>query len=77
MPLTKDHPVGAAAEQIGYPKNQSSDTVETFLGIVKGTLESGEDVMVSGFGKLWVNEKRGRRERIQRPDDRRGYKDLD
>ena len=54
MALAKTHIVEALAEQIGYPKNRSTDTVETFLDIVKGTLESGEDVLVlvSRFGKF-------------------------
>ena len=63
MTLTKAHIVEAVAEQNGYPKNQSFDTIETLLEIIKGTLESGEDVLVSGFGKFCVNEKRGRRGR--------------
>ena len=34
--------------------------VETLLEIIKGALESGEDVLVSGFGKFCVNEKKER-----------------
>ena len=61
MTLTKAKIGEAVAEQTGYPKNQSSDSVEILLEIIKRTLESAEDVIVSGFGKLCVNEKRGRR----------------
>ena len=35
----------------------ATETVETFLEIIKSTLESGEDVLISGFGKFCVNEK--------------------
>jgi integration host factor subunit alpha len=63
MSLTKAKIVEVVAEQIGYPKNQSSDTVEILLEIIKRTLESGEDALVSGFGKFCVNTKHERRGR--------------
>ena len=49
-------------EQNGYPKNQSFEMIETLLEIMKRTLESGEDVLVSGFGKFCVREQQKRRE---------------
>ena len=63
MTLTKAHIVEAVAEQIGYTKHQSSELIETLLEIIKRTLESGEDVLVSGFGKFCVKTKRERRGR--------------
>jgi integration host factor subunit alpha len=63
MTLTKAHIVETVAEQIGYTKNQSSETIEILLKIIKRTLESGEDVLVSGFGKFCVKEKNERRGR--------------
>jgi integration host factor subunit alpha len=33
------------------------------LEILKKTLENGEDILISGFGKFWVREKRERRGR--------------
>ena len=63
MTLTKAHIVEALSEQNGYTKNQSSDTVETLLEIIKRSLESGEDVMISNFGKFSVKEKQQRRGR--------------
>ena len=63
MTLTKAHIVEAVAEQIGYTKNQSSELIETLLEIIKRTLESGEDVLVSGFGKFCVKTKHERRGR--------------
>ena len=63
MTLTKAHIVDAIADQIGYPKNHSSEIVETLLEIMKKFLESGDDVLISGFGKFCVNEKRERRGR--------------
>jgi len=63
MTLTKANIVEAVAEQIGYTKNQSVNTIETFLELIKRSLESGEDVLVSGFGKFCVKEKHERRGR--------------
>ena len=63
MTLTKAHIVEALAEQNGYPKNQSVNTIETLLEIIKRTLESGEDVLISGFGRFCVKEKPKRRGR--------------
>ena len=63
MTLTKAHIVETVAEQIGYTKHQSSEMIETLLEIIKRTLESGEDVLVSGFGKFCVKTKHERRGR--------------
>jgi integration host factor subunit alpha len=63
MTLTKANIVEAVAEQIGYTKHQSSELIETLLEIIKRTLESGEDVLVSGFGKFCVKTKHERRGR--------------
>ncbi|MBT8366519.1 MAG: integration host factor subunit alpha [Deltaproteobacteria bacterium] len=63
MSLTKAHIVDAIADQIGYPKNHSSEIVETLLELIKSSLESGDDVLLSGFGKFCVKEKRERKGR--------------
>jgi len=63
MTITKAHLIEAIAEQNGFTKRQSSETVETILELIKSTLASGEDVLISGFGKFCVNEKRERRGR--------------
>ena len=63
MTLTKAQMVESVQNQTGLPKNRSSEIVETLLEIIKSTLASGEDVLVSGFGKFSVKEKRKRRGR--------------
>ena len=63
MTLTKSHLINAIAEQNGFTQKKSSETVETILEIIKSSLESGEDVLVSGFGKFCVKEKRERKGR--------------
>jgi integration host factor subunit alpha len=63
MALTKEQLISAVSEANGYPRIQSVDLVETLLEIIKSKLVSGEDVLVSGFGKFCVKEKHERRGR--------------
>jgi integration host factor subunit alpha len=63
MSLTKDDIVEAVAEQVGFPKKQSVELVETLLELIKKTLVSGDYVLVSGFGTFRVREKKERKGR--------------
>ena len=63
MALTKSHLIDAIAEQNGFTRKKSTETVEIILEIIKSKLASGEDVLISGFGKFCVREKRERRGR--------------
>jgi len=63
MTLTKSHLIDAIAEQNGFTQKKSTETVETILEIIKSTLASGQDVLISGFGKFCVKDKRERRGR--------------
>ena len=63
MTLTKSHLIDTIAEINGFSRNKSIKTIETLLEIIKQTLASGEDVLVSGFGKFCVKEKSERRGR--------------
>ena len=63
MSLTKADIIAAIQKEIGFTKNQSTELVESLLEIIKSELESGEDVLISGFGKFCVKEKRERRGR--------------
>jgi integration host factor subunit alpha len=63
MTLTKVQIVASIRNQTGLPKNKSTDIVETLLEILKSTLASGEDVLISRFGKFCVKEKKERKGR--------------
>ena len=63
MTLTKAHLIDAIAEQNGFTKKQSTETVETILELIKSELASGVDVLISGFGKFCVKNKSGRKGR--------------
>ena len=60
MTLTKSQITDAIADQNGFTKKQSSETIETILELIKSTFESGEDVLISRFGKFCIKEKRER-----------------
>ena len=63
MSLTKNDLVKALAKENGYQINQSVELIETLLDLIKSKLASGEDVLISGFGKFCVHKKRERRGR--------------
>lgn len=63
MTLTKADIVKAVEETNGFTKKKSIETIDVLLEIIKGTLASGEDVLVSGFGKFQVRQKGERRGR--------------
>jgi integration host factor subunit alpha len=60
MTLTKVAIVQAVAKANGYQRNQAADLVETIINIIKSKLASGEDVLITGFGKFCVKKKRER-----------------
>jgi len=47
----------------GLSRKESSEVMEALLEIMKQHLESGEDVLISGFGKFCVKNKSKRRGR--------------
>ncbi|MHA2172903.1 MAG: integration host factor subunit alpha [Candidatus Kariarchaeaceae archaeon] len=63
MTLTKAHIITAVAEQNSLPGKKSKQIIETLLELIKSTLASGEDVLISNFGKFSVKKKKERRGR--------------
>ena len=63
MALTKYVLVEKLQSELGFPRNQSVEITESLLELIKSTLESGEDVLVSGFGKFCVKDKKERKGR--------------
>ncbi len=63
MTLTKAQIIEAISIKNGLSKKQSTETVETLLGVMKSTLASGEDILISGFGKFCVKQKEERKGR--------------
>ena len=63
MTLTKADIINSICNRSSLTKKKSTEAVETMLEIIKSYLESGEDVMLSGFGKFCVKDKNQRRGR--------------
>ncbi|NIM96839.1 MAG: integration host factor subunit alpha [candidate division Zixibacteria bacterium] len=63
MTLTKAHIAKAFHKRLGFTNAHSAHLVDCLLETIKGTFESGEDVLISGFGKFCVKEKGKRRGR--------------
>jgi integration host factor subunit alpha len=62
MALTKNDIV-TSIHDLGFTKKKSVEIIESLLEIVKSTLEKNEDVLISGFGKFCVKQKKQRRGR--------------
>jgi integration host factor subunit alpha len=61
--LTKAQIVDLIHEELPFPKNKSTEVIESLIEIIKSTLANGEDVLISGFGKFCVKNKMERRGR--------------
>ncbi len=63
MTLTKAQIIEEIMTKNGFSRKKSAETVEALLDIIKHSLVFGEDVLISGFGKFCVKNKKGRRGR--------------
>lgn len=60
MTLTKVDIVEKTAESCGFSKLEAADLVEAVFEVIKGALEHGENVKISGFGNFVLRDKRSR-----------------
>ena len=63
MTLTKNRIIESIYKNTDLMKSEAARTFESLLEILKQTLVSGEDVLISGFGKFCVKEKKERKGR--------------
>ena len=63
MTLTKDCLIQSLHDQCGLSKRQSRVLVDNVFELLKKSLESGDDVLISGFGKFSVRTKPPRKGR--------------
>ena len=63
MNVNKAYLIDHLYRNCGFSRDESSTTIEALLEIIKHTLESGENILISGFGKFIVKEKTSRRGR--------------
>jgi integration host factor subunit alpha len=57
MTLTKAHIVESLLAKNMFTKGESAQIIETLFELIKQSLQDGEDVLISGFGKFSVKEK--------------------
>ncbi|WP_026960110.1 MULTISPECIES: integration host factor subunit alpha [Aliagarivorans] len=60
MALTKADLAENLFEQLGFSKRESKEVVEAFFEEIRGALENGEQVKLSGFGNFDLREKNER-----------------
>lgn len=60
MALTKEKLITHLQTQMGMNKQESRQVVDHLLEIMKDTLAQGEELLISGFGKFSVRQKRER-----------------
>jgi integration host factor subunit alpha len=63
MTLTKKNLAESIQDELEVTGARSTEILETLLEVLKRTLESGDEVLIRGFGKFYVNEKKARRGR--------------
>jgi integration host factor subunit alpha len=63
MTLTKADIIDSLYTSTDLTKAQSAELVNSLIEIMKRTLENGEDILITGFGKFCVKEKRQRKGR--------------
>jgi integration host factor subunit alpha len=63
MSLGKKHLINKISSSNGFPKRIADQLLESLLELIKSSLESGEPIMISGFGKFQVKDKKNRRGR--------------
>jgi integration host factor subunit alpha len=63
MALTKNDIVERLQAELGLPKSKSIEITECLIEQIKASLETGNDVLVSGFGKFCLKDKNARKGR--------------
>ena len=56
MTLTKEDIIDSIYTSTELSKARSSYLIEALFDVIKETLENGDDVLISGFGKFCVKE---------------------
>ncbi len=60
MAVTKSDVVEKLISRVGFSRKESVDTVEQLLKIMKTSLENGDNILISRFGKFSVKKKKER-----------------
>ncbi len=63
MAITKEKLTILLQDRLGISRQESRQIVERFFKIMQDTLSQGEDLLISGFGKFSVRQKKAWRGR--------------
>ena len=63
MALTKEKLITSLETQLGMGRQESRQVVERLLKTMKDIISQGENLLISGFGKFSVRQKKARRGR--------------
>jgi len=63
LTYTKTKIVDKVAEKLNLPPEEAKDNLETLIEIMKGTLSSGGNLLISNFGKFCIQDKAPRKGR--------------
>ena len=69
MTVTKTDLTCSIHNRLDLPKSQALRLVESLLENIKKRLASGEDILISGFGKFCVKDKKKRRSKNPQTGD--------
>ena len=61
MTVTKEKIIHSVQKTCGSTKKDSDRLVDSLFSIMKDTLANGDDILISGFGKFYVKDKKTRR----------------
>ena len=70
MTITKAHLIDVIRNRFDLNKSRSGDLVGSLFEIMKTTIARDEDILISGFGKFCLKEKRQRQGRNPATGDR-------
>ena len=57
MTLNRIHITRAIADQLGYQLKEGRTLTGIIIEIIRRSLESGDEVWISGFGRFYIREK--------------------
>ncbi len=67
--MTTEDIIARIYEKVGFSKKEVTDVMEATFEIIKGHLEKGEKVKISGFGNFDINTKSPRKGRNPQTGD--------
>jgi integration host factor subunit alpha len=60
MNFTRAEITESISMRCGHPRRRSIEIFETMVELIEKSLESGEDVLISGFGRFRIKDTNGR-----------------